>query len=97
MDTISEFSIIYTNVNGKEKLIVRQPSLKENIKKVDDHTFELAMELAEKENLDINKLDKALDSKDEEEKSAAILIIRDLFSRTIESEIHRLQKLSELF
>ena len=96
MDTISEFSIIYTNVNGKEKLIVRQPSLKENIKKVDDHTFELAMELAEKENLDINKLDKALDSKDEE-KSAAILIIRDLFSRTIESEIHRLQKLSELF
>ena len=55
------------------------------------------MELAEKENLDINKLDKALDSKDEEEKSAAILIIRDLFSRTIESEIHRLQKLSELF
>lgn len=101
-------SIQYSNINGNEKLLINGEEVaddeqikeeiaiyKDKIAKLDDHTFELVMEQAEKECFNLSEMSKGLelDSYNEDDELYArnvISMMSELVRKVITREINNL-------
>lgn len=104
----ADVDIEYSNINGKEKLIINGeevlPAIKqqaEDFKKLvtelNDEVFEEFIETLEKENVDINAFDRALEAAtDVEYLEANIKLAKEILSEIVDKNLRYFTHIKEL-